>query len=166
MMDPVWSKKSEFADEYKSARFFDISGNLKSLEDVMKNPFDTFIESTEWDVIIPVSFSNVNSIAQKVYDAEKSGPLKWMTPAIIARGIEVPHLDGFSKAHYASLARQNAEFYSLVIGNLRKSKLRRKLKTMCAELRNETNIGLRKNSVLWMPSEINSEFERYLTDQV
>ena len=29
-----------------------------------------------------------------------------------------------------------------------------------------TNIDLRKNSVLWMPSKINSEFERYLTDQV
>jgi|GEM_PF-3717206 len=165
MLDPNWMKKPEFASEYSAAKFFDLFGNLKSLDDALKNPFDTFIESTEWDVIVPVSNADVSSVAQRIYDAERKGPLKWMTPAIIARGVEVPELSGFSRAHYASLARQNSEFYSLVVGNLRKSKLRRKLKTVCADLKNEANVDLKKNSVLWLAGEINSEFGRYLTGQ-
>ena len=162
-MHPAYSEKPDFLEEYKNAKFLDENLNPKSIDEVVKNPANTIINSQELDLLIPIEKENVSDLVSKIQEADNTGSEKWIHPVIIVKGdVTFPVSKGFVKKDYASLSRQNAEFYSIVVDENKKIELEKELNKICDKIKLGANISLGKDSVIYFPSQINPEFEAYI----
>lgn len=163
-LDEDYTEKEDFLDEYKNAKFLDEKNlSSKNINEVIQNPKDTIIETTELDLIIPAEKDNIQSLVSKIQQADKIGPKKWMDPVIIVKGnASFPVAPGFVSKDYMSLGRENEEFYSIVVDKRKKRILKKKIDKICEKIRFEAKTSLGENSIVYVPSQINSEFERYI----
>lgn len=165
LFDPVYVKKPSFWKEYKHAQFVDEHLRPKSIEEVAQHPEGTIVLNNEHDVLIPLESGNITKLVKYIQEADRSGPSRWLHPAIIVKGnMPVPIVPEFVMKDYASVSRSHAEFYSLVADEQRKQRLLKRLEAICQQLQTSTQAQLLQDAVLLSPSQINPELDSYINE--
>lgn len=155
-------KKVNFREEYKNAMFFDRDFNSISIDEAIKNPKDVTISNRELDLIIPLNKeNNLLKIITQIQEADE-GKEAWIDPVIIIRTKKpIKKLDSFLSKHYVSITRKNEEFYSILTDIERVKALEKYLNALCTKNRISE---LRRSDIIFYPSQINKEFNNYLSD--
>lgn len=166
-LDPKYVKKRNFLDEYENAEFLDDESLAHlDIKEVIKNPNNVILKAKELDLLIPIEKENISGLVLKIQEADKKGPDKWVHPVIIVKGyVKAPIVPGFVKKDYVSLSRKKAEFYAIVIDEKKKRILKKQIDKICEEIKLDAKTSLGKDSVIYLPSQINPELDQYIKEQ-
>ena len=163
VIDQKYVRKSDFADEYKNATFFDNAFQVVSIDELAYRRYEKLIvENEELDLIIPASAASLPEMVSRIQQLDKAGESRWFDPVIIIKTEQaIPLIPGFDgEAVYLSIAKEREELYTIVRGDARIRAVKAYLTEACTMRKaRETSVTCH---AAWYNSQINKEFASYM----
>ncbi len=163
-LDPIYTKKPNFIEEYKNAIFLDSQLHDVSIEDVIENPNQKIISNNELDLLIDgLQNKDILIFLNALMQIDKEGPHPWIDFAIIVKDDgSIKTLKDFVRKDYASIRKGNSEFYSVLPNDKSKNYLNDYVAKICKTIKDRKGIKIHCGSLLISKSFINKEFSRYI----